>query len=177
MREYFTINCPLPYNHPHMGEVVSISKISSFIKKLKKAGKSIVLVGGCFDVLHPGHIIFLQKAKKWGDILVVLLENDQRVQDLKGVSRPVHNQKQRALVLSALRFVDVVIMLPFMDKEAQYLRVIGRAKPDIVAVTSGDPSNIHKKRVAKKVGAKLKYVTRMIGNHSTSRILQGKLRS
>lgn len=157
-----------------MGEVISASKVSSFVKKLKKAGKSIVLVGGCFDVLHPGHIIFLQKAKNCGDVVVVLLENDQRVGDLKGVSRPVHNQKQRALVLSALRFVDLVIMLPFMEKEEEYDRIISKIKPDIVAVTFGDKTNYHKKRSAKKVGAKLKYVTRMIGNHSTSRILKGR---
>lgn len=157
-----------------MGEVVSVSKVSSFVKKLKKEGKSIILVGGCFDVLHPGHIIFLQKAKNCGDVLVVLLENDQRVRDLKGVSRPVHNQKQRGLILSALRFVDCVVMLPFMEKEEEYDRVIGQIKPDIVAVTSGDQTNNHKKRAAKKVGAQLKYVTGMIGNHSTSRILKGR---
>lgn len=159
-----------------MGEVVFVSKISSLAKKLKKAGKSIVLVGGCFDVLHPGHLIFLQKAKKWGDVLVVLLENDQRVKDLKGVNRPVHHQKQRALILSALRFVDYVIMLPFTEKAEEYDRIIKKIKPDIVAVTSGDQSNIHKKRSAKMVGAQLKYVTRMIGNHSTSKILKGRVK-
>lgn len=155
-----------------MGEIVSESEAYSSIKKLKKAGKSIVLVGGCFDVLHPGHIIFLQKAKNCGDVLVVLLENDQRVKDLKGVGRPVHNQKQRAFTLSALRVVDCVVMLPFMEKAEEYDRIIKKIKPDIVAVTSGDQSNIHKKRSAKIVGAQLKYVTRIIGNHSTSRILQ-----
>ena len=157
-----------------MGEVVSVNEVPSLVKKIKKAGKSIVLAGGCFDVLHPGHIIFLQKAKKCGDILMVLLENDQRVRNLKGVKRPVHNQKQRAFVLSVLRFVDLVIMLPFMEKAKDYDRIIVQIKPDIVATTFGDSTNYHKKRSAKLTGAKLKYVTRMIGNHSTSRILQGR---
>lgn len=156
-----------------MGTVVTIKQLPRLIQDLKSKGKSIVLVGGCFDVLHPGHIIFLQKAKKKGDILVVLLENDQRVKELKGISRPIHNQRQRALVLSALTFVDYVVMLPFMDKEEEYDRVIYQIKPDVIAVTSGDKTNHYKKRSAKKVHAKLKYVTRMIGNHSTSRILIG----
>lgn len=130
-----------------------------------------VLVGGCFDVLHPGHIIFLQKAKATGDQLVVLLESDRKLKKIKGIKRPVHSQKMRALMLKALKFVDRVIMLPFMETERQYDDFVKKIKPDIIATTLGDPENHHKKRTAKLVGAKLKYVTKIIGNHSTSRIL------
>lgn len=140
-----------------MGEVVS-------------KGKKIVLVGGCFDVLHPGHVIFLEKAKKEGDILVVLLESDQKVRQLKGISRPVHSQKERAKVLSALRFVDTVVMLPFMKKSLDYDDLISKIKPDVIAATFGE-NNADHQRVASKVGAKLKFVTKIIGNHSTSKIL------
>lgn len=156
-----------------MGQVIAISRLSAVSKRLKKQKKSICLVGGCFDVLHPGHIVFLQKAKREADILLVLLENDQRVKQLKGLARPVHSQRERALVLSALAFVDYVVMLPFMDQEEQYDRLICQTKPDVVAATWGDQTNYHKKRSAKKAHAKLRYVTKMVGNHSTSRILTG----
>lgn len=157
-----------------MGEIVPLGKISTVVKKLKKAGKSICLAGGCFDVLHPGHVIFLAKAKKQADTLIVLLESDQRIRQLKGVNRPVHTQKDRALILASLSFVDLVVMLPNMDKEKEYDRIIQEISPEIIAATSGDLTNNYKKRSAKKVGAKLKYVTRIIGNHSSSAILTSK---
>lgn len=132
---------------------------------------SIVLVGGCFDVLHPGHVIFLEKAKRYGDKLVVLLESDEKVKKLKGIKRPVHNQKERAKVLMALRSVDLVIPLPFMETAKEYDDLILKIKPDVICATKGHPSAHHYQRTAKLSGAKLKYVTKMIGNHSTSRIL------
>lgn len=141
---------------------------------MNKKGK-IVLVGGCFDVLHPGHVIFLEKAKKAGDRLIVLLESDEKVKILKGVNRPAHTQKSRAKVLSALKFVDLVISLPFMENEAEYDRLIAKIKPDIIATTYGHASASHYQRSAKLVGAKLKYVTKFIGNHSTTRLLKKNL--
>lgn len=122
-------------------------------------------------MLHPGHVIFLQKAKAAGDKLIVLLESDEKIKKLKGVNRPVHNQKERALVLRALKYVDSVILLPFMESEKEYDSFVKKIKPDIIAATYSDPANSHKKRVATFVGAKLKYVTKMIANHSTSQIL------
>lgn len=132
--------------------------------------KKIVLVGGCFDILHPGHVVFLEKAKKAGDKLVVLLESDEKVKKLKGVKRPVHNQKERAKVLLALKSVDKVVNLPNTSDEKDYLKILLKIKPDIIALTKGVDNSNHIK-LAKKIGAKIKYVTKMIGNHSTSRIL------
>lgn len=157
-----------------MGEIVPFGKISTLIKKFKKEGKSICLMGGCFDILHPGHIIFLEKAKKEGDLLVVLLESDQKVRNLKGLNRPVHAQQERALILASLSCVDLVVMLPNMNKEKEYDAIIQKIKPDVIAATAGDQNNDYKKRSAKLVGAKLKYVTKIIGNHSSSAILTSK---
>lgn len=134
-------------------------------------GKITVLVGGCFDVLHPGHVIFLKSARKAGDKLVVLLESDEKVRKIKGINRPVHNQKERALVLKALKFVDSVVLLPFMETDEEYEAQVAKVSPDIIAVTKGMPDNYHKIRMAKKVGVKLKYVTNMVGHYSTSKIL------
>lgn len=136
-----------------------------------KGRKKTVLVGGCFDVLHPGHVIFLAKAKKAGDKLIVLLESDQKVRELKGVKRPVHTQKERALVLAALRSVDKVIPLPYMNDEKSYDQLILKIKPDIIAATRGDKNSLHHQRTARFSGAKIKFVTKIVGNHSTSRIL------
>lgn len=138
---------------------------------MNRKDKTTVLVGGCFDVLHPGHVIFLEKAKKAGDILIVMLESDQKIRKIKGIHRPVHNQKERELVLKALKSVDVVIPLPFIDSDQEYDKIIQKIKPNIIAATAGDPQNHHKVRSAKLAGAKLKFVTKLIGQHSTSRIL------
>lgn len=136
--------------------------------------KKVVLVGGCFDVLHPGHIIFLEKAKAAGDYLIVLLESDERIKKLKGIKRPVHDQIRRALMLSALKSVDQVISLPDLKNDVEYEEIVKKNKPDIIAVTEGGEDNHHQVRVAKLVGAKLKFVTKMIGNYSTSAILNRK---
>lgn len=136
------------------------------MKKIKT-----VLVGGCFDILHPGHVIFLQKAKRLGDRLVVLLESDRKIKKLKGVNRPVHNQKERSLVLKALKFVDSIVLLDFIESDQEYDEIIKKIKPDIIATTLGDPDIFYKKRSAELVGAKLKYVTKRIKGHSTSKLV------
>ncbi|MBI2599806.1 adenylyltransferase/cytidyltransferase family protein [Candidatus Daviesbacteria bacterium] len=138
-------------------------------KKVKH--NKIVLVGGCFDVLHPGHIFFLEKAKKMGDFLVVILESDEKIKRIKGNNRPIYSQKERAVMLKALNAVDKVVLLPFIDEEKEYDKVVGKIKPDIIATTQGDPSLTHKQRTAKLTGAKLKIATRLIKDYSTTNIL------
>jgi len=149
--------------------VLSSEQVSKLAKTLK--GKKIVLVGGCFDVIHPGHIIFLEKAKEQGDVLVVLLESDKAVRKIKGIKRPYHNQDDRAQVLSSLKSVDYVVTLPFFKSDSSYEELIKKIKPDMICATSGYGDTSHHERIAKKIGAKIKFVTRKIGNHSTSRIL------
>lgn len=133
--------------------------------------KKIVLAGGCFDVLHPGHVVFLKKAKAAGDFLIVLLESDEKIRQLKGKNRPFFNQKERAVVLKGLKFVDQIIMLPFLKSDRDYEKFIKKLKPDIIAATAGVSDNHYKEKMAKLIGAKLKYVTKIIGDYSTSRIL------
>lgn len=156
-----------------MAEVISVAKLAKFASVIRNKEK-IVLVGGCFDVLHPGHVIFLEKAKKAGDILIVMLESDQKVKLLKGLKRPVHTQRQRAQILSAVVFVDYILMLPFMSAGSEYDRLIEKISPDVIAATIGDANALQHQRAAKKIGAKFKFVTKMIGSHSTSHILDHK---
>ncbi len=133
--------------------------------------KKVVLVGGCFDILHPGHILFLKKAREQGDKLIVLLESDQKIKELKGKDRPFFSQKERAEVLKGIKYVSQVISLPFMRRDADYEKIIKSLKPDIIAATYGVSDNYHKERIAHLVGAKIKYVTKIIGDYSTTNIL------
>ncbi|MBI2018191.1 adenylyltransferase/cytidyltransferase family protein [Candidatus Daviesbacteria bacterium] len=151
-----------------MAQVINVYDIPDILQKLKN--EKVVLTGGCFDVLHLGHVIFLQQAQKAGDTLVVLLESDEKIKKLKGVNRPVHNQKERAKILAALKVVDYVVLLPSMETEEEYDALITQLKPDIIAVTKG-ADDYHHKRASKLVGARLKYVTGIIGDYSTTRIL------
>ncbi len=133
----------------------------------------IVLTGGCFDILHIGHVRFLSEAKRMGDYLVVLLESDKRVKKLKGKNRPVFIQKERAEMLSALGSVDLVVLLPPIEKDSDYLNLVMKIKPDIIAVTENDPLIEKKRSQAKEAGGKLKIIslTRTFSTSKLARIL------
>lgn len=155
-----------------MKKILQVSKIQQLKKFLIRQKKKVVLAGGCFDILHPGHIVFLEKAKKQGDILVVLLESDEKIKKLKGLNRPVHNQGERALILSAVEFVDFIITLPMLSKDEEYDFIVRKIAPNIIATTQGDKFLGHKKRAALLTGAKVKVVTKMLGSYSSSSILK-----
>lgn len=143
------------------------------IDLLKKeiAGKKAVLAGGCFDVLHPGHIVFLESAKKEGDILVVLLESDLKIKELKGEDRPFFTQVDRAKVLSSVKFVDFIVLMPYTNNEADYDAIVLKIDPSVIAATKGGADDEFKKRSAEKVGATLKFVTEIVEDYSTTSIL------
>lgn len=117
--------------------------------------KKIVLVGGCFDLLHYGHIEFLRQAKTHGDHLIVALESDQNVRRMKGDSRPIHTQAQRQSMLEALKFVDEVLPLPVMTTNRDYDELVNNIRPSIIAVTEGDPLIEKKKEQAMSINAKV----------------------
>lgn len=114
-----------------------------------------VLVGGCFDVLHFGHISFLSRAREYGDWLVIALESDQNVRERKGENRPIHNQLQRQSMLLSLRSVDDVILLPPMHGSDDYLHLVQTVKPSIIAITSGDTYKKEKTAQATSVDARI----------------------
>lgn len=114
-----------------------------------------VLVGGCFDFIHFGHISFLKQARVLGNYLIVALESDENVKLSKGEARPIHTQKQRKEMLEALCCVDEVISLPPMKTDEEYFDLVKRVAPSIIAVTEGDPIKKKKQQHAQKVGAKL----------------------
>lgn len=132
--------------------------------------KTIVLVGGCFDIFHYGHLIFLQKAKKQGDVLVVALESDEFIINKKK-RNPIHSQKQRAKILSAFEMVDLVILLPYFSKDEEYDQFVEKIKPQIIAITEGDSKSEQKKQQAKRVNAQFVVVNKLISEFSSSQII------
>ena len=150
-----------------MARIVNLQELKTFLPRGNKG--TIVLAGGCFDILHVGHVRFLSEAKKMGDYLVVLLENDKNVKKLKGKNRPVFIQKERAEMLSALGSVDLIVLLPMMENDCDYLNLVMKIKPDIIAVTENDPHTEKKRRLAKQIGGELKVIP-SIKTLSTSKL-------
>jgi D-beta-D-heptose 7-phosphate kinase/D-beta-D-heptose 1-phosphate adenosyltransferase len=103
------------------------------VRKAQRAGRRIVFTNGCFDILHRGHIRYLERARALGDVLVVAVNSDASVRTLKGPSRPVVAAEQRAEVLAALAAVDFVVVFDELDPA----RVIRAVRPDVL-VKGGD---------------------------------------
>ena len=154
-----------------MKNILTVDKIDQLSQTLKAKKQTIVLVGGCFDILHIGHISLLESAKQKADILMLLLESDTSITKQKGTGRPLHTQTQREMVLSALRSVDYVILLPDDMSNDSYDHLVKAIQPDIIATTENDSGLIHKKRQAEMIGAQLITVNKLIQNVSTSRIV------
>lgn len=134
-----------------------------------KMKKKIVLAGGCFDILHFGHIHYLKNAKALGDHLVVAIESDANIKKLKGEKRPFHNQNQRKEILESLSFVNEVIILKDKMSDSDYEELVLSVSPHIVAVTQGDPILEKKKNHAVKVSAEVVEIPK-VSVSSTSEI-------
>ena len=113
--------------------VLNSITLESTLKTYRSQGKKIVFTNGCFDLLHVGHIIYLEEAKKLGDVLIVGINTDESVKRLKGPTRPVQNESDRCQILAALKSVDHTILFP----EDTPLNLIKSVKPDVL-VKGGD---------------------------------------
>lgn len=113
---------------PLKNKVLTKTGLAKFLKAAKGEGKKIVFTNGCFDILHAGHIASLRFAKSKGDILVLGLNTDKSVKKLKGPCRPINNENDRAVVVSALDMVDAVVLF---GEETPY-NLIKYIKPDIL---------------------------------------------
>ena len=151
-----------------MNKILSIQQGIKAARELKKQNKTIVVAGGFFDILHLGHIKFLEEAKKYGDYLFVLLEEDIKATKEKGKTRPVNSQKNRAKILSALESIDYIVMLKDMTNDGIYDNIMVGIRPDIIATTYKDPYVKHKIRQAKLIQGKVVYVIKRIEDRSTT---------
>ena len=93
-------------------KIVELEELSDRCEKLRSAGKRMVATNGCFDLLHVGHVRYLEAARAFGDVLVVGLNGDRSVIELKGAGRPITTQRDRAEILAALACVDLVTVFP-----------------------------------------------------------------
>lgn len=135
-----------------------IKMLNKFLEKLEKE-KSLTLVTGVFDILHPEHENFLRAAAELGDYLVVGLESDLRVKALKGDGRPVNNQEKRQVNLEELNVADLVFILPEeFSKREEHQALIEKIKPDFLAVSEHSPFLEVKKEIIESVGGQLKIV-------------------
>jgi len=114
-------------------KIVEFEELSDHCESLRSAGKKIVATNGCFDLLHVGHVRYLHAARALGDLLIVGLNGDRSVQQLKGAGRPITTQSDRAEILAALESVDVVAVFP----EIQATKFLATVRP-AVYVKGGD---------------------------------------
>ncbi|MGC8554756.1 MAG: D-glycero-beta-D-manno-heptose 1-phosphate adenylyltransferase [Candidatus Acidulodesulfobacterium sp.] len=108
--------------------IITKKDIKAKFSKLKAESKKIIFTNGCFDIIHAGHISYLNEAKALGDILVVGLNSDESVRRLKGKDRPIVNENDRAYVLANLKSVDFVVLF---DEDTPY-ELIKEIKPDVL---------------------------------------------
>ena len=107
--------------------LVKRNDIRALIDAIHHAGKTVVCTNGCFDILHVGHVRYLEKTKSFADFCIVLLNSDKSVRSIKGPSRPINNENDRAEILSALRCVDYVVMF---DEDSPR-NLLDEIKPDV----------------------------------------------
>ena len=107
--------------------LVKREDIRALIDTIHHAGKTVVTTNGCFDILHVGHVRYLEKTKTFADYSIVLLNSDKSVKSIKGPSRPINNENDRAEILSALRCVDYVVLF---DEDSPK-NLLDEMKPDV----------------------------------------------
>lgn len=114
--------------HPFGDKILPPAALATVVAALKKDGKRIVMTNGCFDILHPGHVVYLKFARGQGDVLVVALNSDRSVRKIKGPKRPILREEERAIMLAALGDVDYVTLF----NETTPAKIIERITPDVL---------------------------------------------
>lgn len=154
---------------PERAPVFQRSQAAEFVSSQKAAGRTVVFTNGCFDLLHPGHLEILEKARAMGDVLIVGVNTDESVRRLKGASRPLQNLAGRADILSCIIFVDCVV--PFSEDTP--LELISELLPDVL-VKGGDYSadTVAGADVVLGNGGRVEIVPILQG-HSTTGLIRG----
>jgi rfaE bifunctional protein nucleotidyltransferase chain/domain len=148
-------------------KIVSWNDLPQWRKKMRDRGKRLVVTNGCFDLLHLGHVTYLETARNQGDALLIGVNGDQGVRELKGPDRPVNEENDRAAVLAALESVDGVCIFP----EKTATRFLAAAQPDIY-VKGGDYTldtlNQEERRIVESAGGKIVIIPFVPGKSTTA---------
>lgn len=149
-------------------KIKNLSTLKEILSDLKKKGKRIVFTNGCFDILHIGHIAYLQEAKRQGDILVVAVNSDDSAKRLKGIGRPIMSQEDRAKILASLEGIDFVTI--FNDDTP--LSIVKELNPDVI-VKGGDwkEDKIIGGEYVKKMGGRVVTIP-YLKDYSTTSIIE-----
>ena len=154
-------------------KIIDMDQLAERARELRRGGKRLVVTNGCFDLLHVGHVRYLQAARALGDALAIGLNGDQSVRELKGAGRPVNNESDRAEVLAALECVDFITIFP----EMRATRFIEATRPAIYA-KGGDYTSetldVEEQAVMREIGGDVRILP-FVHGHSTSDLLE-KLR-
>ncbi len=148
-------------------KIIPFSGVAKWREQLRAAGRRLVVTNGCFDILHAGHVTYLAAARALGDALLVGLNSDASVRQLKGAGRPVNPEQDRATVLAALAAVDGVCLFEEMDA----LRLLAEAKPDIYAKGGDytiDTINQPERRLVEGAGGKVVILPGVPGRSTTN---------
>ena len=145
--------------------IIDRKDAAQFCEDVRRQGKKIVFTNGCFDIIHAGHVRYLTMAKNFGDILIIGLNTDESVRKLKGASRPINTQADRAEVLLGLKAVDHVIY--FGEQTAENL--IAEVKPDIY-VKGGDYTleTLPEAKIVQSYGGRVELVNLVAGRSTTN---------
>jgi rfaE bifunctional protein nucleotidyltransferase chain/domain len=148
-------------------KIVSWDKLIAWRAAVRASGKKLAVTNGCFDILHLGHVTYLENARNFGDALLVGVNGDEAARQLKGTGRPVNPESDRAAVLAALQSVDGVCI--FTDKTA--MKFLSAAHPDIY-IKGGDYTletlNQDERRAAESAGGKIVLVPFVPGKSTTA---------
>jgi rfaE bifunctional protein nucleotidyltransferase chain/domain len=151
-------------------KILTLESLPAWRERLRVAGKRLVVTNGCFDLLHVGHVTYLDAARQEGDALLVGLNSDASVRALKGEGRPVNAERDRATVLAALAAVDAVCV--FAEPDAR--RLLTAAQPDIYAKGGDyttDTINQAERRLVERLGGRV-VVLGGVPGYSTSALLR-----
>ena len=151
--------------------IIARDKIADFCQVLRDGGKRVVFTNGCFDILHAGHVRYLNKARSFGDCLVLGLNTDSSVSRIKGPSRPINSELDRAEVVGALKSVDYVVL--FDEPTAEEL--IRQVHPDVY-VKGGDYTieSLPEGRIVLGYGGSVELVNLVEGRSTTNVIAKIK---
>lgn len=150
-----------------MEKLIEKENLDNIIKKLKSENKKIVFTNGCFDILHAGHVRYLKESKKFGDILIVGLNSDISVKKIKGETRPINPEMDRAEVLAGLEAVNYIVLFD----ETSPVKLLEEIKPDIY--TKGADYTVETLPEAKTVlsyGGKIEFI-KFLEGRSTTKII------
>jgi rfaE bifunctional protein nucleotidyltransferase chain/domain len=152
------------------GKIVNPDRLAAIADSLREQGRKLVLTNGCFDLLHVGHVRYLEAARALGDALAVAINGDDSVHVLKGEGRPLNSESDRAEIVAALESVDYVVLFP----EVRVTRLIEKVRPSIY-VKGGDytPATLHPEEHAalERIGTEIRILPFEPG-HSTSGLIE-----